>query len=153
MIVDDALTAQAIRRHPDVASAFQMLTSITIGMVGIGSWRPGLSSIYDSLSQADRDAVTRAGVHSEVSGIFLDEAGQARQTPLDERMIVTPAQLLMDIPTVLAVAYGTPKCRAVWSALNGGVVNGLVTHASLARAVLEFPRGAGGRSRQLYARG
>jgi DNA-binding transcriptional regulator LsrR (DeoR family) len=153
MIVDDALTARAIRRHPDVASAFSRLASITIGMVGIGSWAPGLSSIYDSLGQADRDAVAAANVHSEVSGIFLDEAGHARQTPLDERMIVTPAQLLMKMPTVLAVAYGTAKCQAVWSALNGGVVNGLVTHASLARAVLDFPRGAGGRSRKHYARG
>ena len=44
------------------------------------------------------------------------------------------------MPTVLAVAYGTAKSQAVWSALNGGVVNGLITHASLARAVLAIPR-------------
>jgi DNA-binding transcriptional regulator LsrR (DeoR family) len=140
MIVDDAVTAQVIRRHPDVAAAFAMLESVTIGMVGIGSWMPGLSSIYDSLNQADRDAVAAAGVESEVSGIFLDSAGGTRQTPLDERMIVTPAEVLKGIPTVLAVAYGTAKCQAVWAALNGGVVNGLITHASLARAVLAMPR-------------
>lgn len=140
MIVDDAVTAQVIRRHPDVAAAFAMLESVTIGMVGIGSWMPGLSSIYDSLSEPDRDAVTAAGVQSEVSGIFLDAAGDPRQTPLDERMIVTSAELLKRIPTVLAVAYGTAKCQAVWAALNGGVVNGLITHSSLARAVLAMPR-------------
>jgi len=145
MIVDDAGTAQAIRRHPDVATAFAMIESVTIGMVGIGSWMPGLSSIYDSLGQRDRDAVTAAGVHAEVSGIFLDQDGSARQTPLDERMIVTSAQLLMRMPTVLAVAYGTAKSRAVWSALNGGVVNGLITHASLARSILAIPRSAVGR--------
>ncbi|HEX8096134.1 sugar-binding transcriptional regulator [Jatrophihabitans sp.] len=136
MIVDDAVTAQAIRRHPDVAAAYAMLSSVTIGMVGIGAWLPGLSSIYDALSQPDRDAVTAAGVQAEVSGVFLDANGTPRQTPLDERMIVTPAALLTQLPTVLAVAYGTAKCQAVWSALNGGVVNGLITHASLARSVL-----------------
>ena len=49
MIVADPQTAQAIRRHPDVAGAAAMAPSITIGMVGIGSWLPGLSSIYDAL--------------------------------------------------------------------------------------------------------
>jgi len=141
MIVDDAATAQAIRRHPDVAAAAEMLDSITIGMVGIGSWMPGLSSIYDCLGRPDRDAVSAAGVRTEVSGVFLDEDGSPRQTPLDERMIVTPASKLARLPTVLAVAYGTAKCHAVWSALNGGVVNGLITHASLARAVLAVPAG------------
>lgn len=140
MIVDDAVTAQAIRRHPDVAAAAARLGSITIGMVGIGAWLPGLSSIYDSLGQADRDAVTAAGVRAEVSGVFLDAAGTVRPTPLDERMIVTPASPLTAMPTVLAVAYGTAKSEAVWAALNGGVVNGLITHASLARAVLATPR-------------
>ena len=140
MIVDDAVTAQVIRRHPDVAAAAALLGSVTIAMVGIGAWLPGLSSIYDSLSQPDRDAVTAAGVRADVSGVFLDEGGTVRQTPLDERMIVTPALLLKAIPTVLAVAYGTAKCQAVWAALNGGVVNGLITHASLARVVLATPR-------------
>lgn len=143
MIVDDPRTAQVIRRHPDVAAAFAMLASVSIAMVGIGAWAPGLSSIYDAVEVTDRDNVSAAGVHAEVSGIFLDESGAARHTPLDERMIVTPAAVLTGIPTVLAVAYGTAKSRAVWSALNGGVVNGLITHASLARTVLDMPRSVG----------
>ncbi|MGI8665673.1 MAG: sugar-binding transcriptional regulator [Jatrophihabitans sp.] len=140
MIVADRRTAQVIRRHPDVAGAVAMLPSVTVGMVGIGSWMPGLSSIYDSLSEADRALVTGAGVRSEVSGIFLDSDGGICQTPLDDRMIVAGGQTLLAIPTVLAVAYGAAKSHAVWSALNGGVVNGLITHASLARAVLAMPR-------------
>jgi DNA-binding transcriptional regulator LsrR (DeoR family) len=140
MIVADSRTAQAIRRHPDVAGAASLADSITIGMVGIGAWQQGLSSIYDALPEADRERVARAGVESEVSGIFLDSRGTVCQTPLDDRMIVTGGDVVLKMPTVLAVAYGTAKCHAVWSALNGGVVNGLITHASLARAVLAVPR-------------
>jgi DNA-binding transcriptional regulator LsrR (DeoR family) len=140
MIVADRRTAQAIRRHPDVAGAAAMLGSVTIGMVGIGSWLPGLSSIYDALPEADRELVTAAGVRSEVSGIFLDGDGAECQTPLDERMIIASGSQLRAIPTVLAVAYGTAKAHAVWSALNGGTVNGLITHSSLARSVLAIPR-------------
>ncbi|MDQ1730882.1 MAG: hypothetical protein QOK10_1041 [Pseudonocardiales bacterium] len=140
MIVADSRTADVIRRHPDVAAAFAMLGQVSIAVVGIGAWTSGLSSIYDALDDIGRQEVTRCGVRAEVSGIFIDELGTVRPTPLDERMIVTPAEVLSKVPTVLAVAYGVAKAPAVWAALNGGVVNGLVTHASLARAVLAIPR-------------
>ena len=63
--------------------------------------------------------------------------GAPLATPLDSRMIVTPGPVLASIPNVLAVAYGTGKCSSVLSVLRGKVINGLVTHTSLARALLE----------------
>lgn len=68
----------------------------------------------------------------------VDACGDIRVTPLDERMIVTPADILTSIPVVLAVAYDKAKAPAVWAALKKGTVNALVTHASLARAVLAY---------------
>ena len=47
---------------------------------------------------------------------------------------------------VLAVAYGVSKTDAVYSAIRGDIVHGLVTHASLARALLSRAgRGTSGR--------
>ena len=51
-------------------------------------------------------------------------------------MIVTPGPVLERIPFVLAVAWGVPKSAAVRAAIRGGFVHGLVTHASLARALI-----------------
>jgi DNA-binding transcriptional regulator LsrR (DeoR family) len=51
-------------------------------------------------------------------------------------MIVTPAALFTEIPFVLAVAYDAAKSHAVRAAIRGGLVHGLVTHTSLARALL-----------------
>src|SRR6202167_4553145 len=48
MIVDDAQTAAAIRRQTDVADAFALVPSVTIAVVAIGAWEPGLSTIYDA---------------------------------------------------------------------------------------------------------
>ncbi len=59
-------------------------------------------------------------------------------------MIITPGPVLASVPNVLAVAYGAGKSSAVLAAVRGKVVNGLVTHTSLARAVLEETRDAGG---------
>src|SRR5487761_665486 len=138
MVVDDAETAYAIRRQADVAGAFALVPSVTMTMLAIGAWAPGLSTIYDALSQPERDDIARLGVCAEMAGVFLDEDGRPVQTALDSRMIVTPGEALAKIPCVIAVAYGVSKCVAVRAAIRGGLVHGLVTHASLARALLDL---------------
>jgi DNA-binding transcriptional regulator LsrR (DeoR family) len=42
------------------------------------------------------------------------------------------------IPFVLCVAFGVGKAPAVRAAIRGEMVHGLVTHASLARALLSL---------------
>jgi len=138
MILDDPQTAAAIRRQGDIAEAFDLVPSVTIAMVAIGAWAPGLSTIYDALTPAECDALAALGVRAEMAGVFLDEDGRPVATPLDARMIVTPGPVLERIPFVLSVAWGVAKSPAIYAAIRGGLVHGLVTHASLARALLSL---------------
>ena len=59
-------------------------------------------------------------------------------TGLTDRMIAVSAEQLRAIPDVIAVPYGVARATAVLAALRSGLVNGIVTHASLARAVLDI---------------
>jgi DNA-binding transcriptional regulator LsrR (DeoR family) len=136
MILDDAQTAAALRRQGDIAGAFALLPSVTIAVVAVGAWGPGLSTIYDAVTPAERDDLGALGVCGELAGVFIGEDGRPVATPLDSRMIVTPGHALERIPLVLAVAWGVAKSPAVCAAIRGGLVHGLVTHSSLARAVL-----------------
>ncbi len=111
----------------------------------------GLSTIYDAITTAEREALTALGVHAELAGVFIGADGRPLGTPLDSRMIVTPAALFTQIPFVLAVAYDAAKSHAVRAAIRGGLVHGLVTHTSLARALLSW-RGPAGRKRLARAR-
>ena len=138
MILDDPQTAAAIRRQGDIAEAFALLPSVTIAVVAIGVWAPGLSTIYDAVTPAERDALAALGVRAELAGVFIGEDGRPVATPLESRMIVTPAPALERIPFVLAVVWGVAKSPAVCAAIRGGLVHGLVTHASLARALLSL---------------
>jgi DNA-binding transcriptional regulator LsrR (DeoR family) len=137
MIVDDAETATALRRQGDVASAFALVPSVTIAVVTIGGWAPGLSTIYDAVTPAEREALSVLGVRAEMAGVFLGEDGRPLVTPLDSRMIVTPGPVLERIPFILSVAYDVSKTPAVSASIRGGLIHGLVTHASLARALLD----------------
>ena len=136
MIVDSAQTAAAIRRQPDVADAFTMVPSVTMAIVAIGAWQPGLSTIYDAITPGERQTIADLGICGEVAGVFLDRDGRPVPTELDSRMIVTPGPMLARIPSILAVAYGTGRAHAVRTALRGKLIKGLVIHDSLARALL-----------------
>jgi DNA-binding transcriptional regulator LsrR (DeoR family) len=136
MLVSDAQTADAIRRQEDIAEAFTLVPSVTKAVVSIGAWEAGLSTIYDAITSAERSALAALGVSAELAGVFIDADGKLVATPLDSRMIVTPGPMLARIPLVLSVAYGIAKTTAVSAAIRGGLVHGLVTNASLARALL-----------------
>src|SRR5262249_40975896 len=81
------------------------------------------------------------------AGVFIGADGRPVETPLDSRMIVTPASALERIPCVLSVAFGVAKTPAVAAAIRGGMVHGLVTHSSLARALLSHADRSASRSR------
>jgi DNA-binding transcriptional regulator LsrR (DeoR family) len=136
MLLDDAQTAAAIRRQGDIAEAFALLPAVTIAVVAIGAWAPGLSTIYDAITPGEREALAALGVHAELAGVFIGADGRPVATPLDSRMIVAPASVLEQIPFVLSVAFGAAKSPAVCAAIRGRLIHGLVTHASLARAML-----------------
>src|SRR5512140_1807799 len=87
MIVDDAQTATAIRRQADVADAMALVPSVTIAMVAIGAWAPGLSTIFDACSPDECEAIARLSVCAEMAGVFLGKDGRPVETALDSRMI------------------------------------------------------------------
>src|SRR6201987_4997494 len=76
MIVDDAATAAAIRRQADVADALALVPSVTIPGVASGAGAPGLSTIYDACSPAERADIARLGVCGEMAGVFLCQDGR-----------------------------------------------------------------------------
>ena len=140
LTLPDATTARALRLQPEVARAFDQLPRVTKAVVGVGLWEPGQSTLYDAASEPDREALRRLGVCADISGVFVDADGKPVHTQLADRMIVIGADELAAIPEVIAIPYGTPKAPAVRAALRSGIVGGMVTHTSLARAVLDDTR-------------
>ena len=59
------------------------------------------------------------------------------RTGLSDRMIGVDAEQMRSIPEVVVIAYGLAKTPAVRAALRSRLVGGLVTHTSVARALLE----------------
>jgi len=136
LIVPSAATARTMRRQPEIARAFARFGSVTKAVVGIGQWAPGKSTIHDAAEERDRAALGRLGACAEISGVVIDGAGEPVQAGLTERMIGISAAGMRAIPEVIAIAYGVSKAPAVRAALTSGFVRGLVTHSTLAAALL-----------------
>jgi len=136
MVVPDAATARVMRTQPEIAGALAVAHEATKAVVGVGAWRPGLSTVADAVSEADRQEALALGVRAEVCGIQLDGEGRVVSTTLTERLIGIDAQTLRAVDDVIGVVYGAAKADAVRAALAGGFVTSLVTHGAMARALL-----------------
>lgn len=135
-VVPDAATARALRRQPEVARAFERFGSVTKAIVGVGRWAPGQSTVYDAATEKERRALHKQGICADVSGVFVKPDGSTPPTALTERMIGVDADGLRAVEEVIAIPYEAVKAPAVRAALHSRLVTSVVTHTSLARALL-----------------
>jgi DNA-binding transcriptional regulator LsrR (DeoR family) len=135
-LVPDPATARALRRQPDLARAFDKIPTVTIAVIGIGLWAPGLSTVHDAATERERARLTREGVCAEAAGVFLTADGQVLQTALTDRMIGITGAQMRRIDHLIAIPYGVAKAPAVRAALLSGMVDTLVTHVSMAEKLL-----------------
>jgi DNA-binding transcriptional regulator LsrR (DeoR family) len=135
-VVPDPATARALRKQPEVARTFGRFGSVTKAVVGVGLWAPGESTVYDAANEKVRRELHRRGVCGEIAGVLIDADGRPAESDLTERMIGISAAQLRAIPEVIGLAYSIARSPAVQAAIRGGFINSLVTHPSLARALV-----------------
>lgn len=135
-LVPDAATARALRRQPEIVRAFGKAAAADVAVAGIGRWAPGLSTLYQAATPPERTALARAGVCAEMAGVCLAADGEPLHTPFNDRMIAVDAAQLRAASHRIAIPYGREKHPAVLAALRSGLVTMMVTHSSLAEALL-----------------
>ncbi len=141
-ILDDVSSADALRRQASVIDGLQAVTEVTHAVVGLGVWSPTLSTVLDMTTESERDELFGAGVIGEIAGVFFDARGQIITTGVSKRLITLSGAHLLAIPSVTAIVAGAKKASAVTAATAGGLIDGLITDAPLAEAMLAAPHTA-----------
>jgi DNA-binding transcriptional regulator LsrR (DeoR family) len=136
MLVPDAETAKSLRMQPEVARAMAKFDELTKAIVTVGAWMPGQSTVVDAVSPEEYEEARAAGAVCEIAGMQLAADGSQISTPLSERVIGIDAGRLRQVPEIVVVAYGGEKVAAVIAAVRGHLMTTLITHGSLARALL-----------------
>ncbi|MFI8996533.1 sugar-binding transcriptional regulator [Streptomyces sp. NPDC053542] len=136
MLLPDSATAAALRGQTGIARAFDYFDKVTVACVSIGSWAPGISTVYDMLSEDEREHYASLGAAAEMSAHLFDGEGRRIGRDLGERCITVEADRLRRIPEVIAIAGGRRKAHAIGSVLKSGLVTSLVTDTAAADHLL-----------------
>ncbi len=111
MLLPDSATAAALRGQTGIARAFEYFDKVTVACVSIGSWEPGVSTVYDMLSEQEREHYASLGAAAEMSAHLFDADGRRIGRDLGERCITVEADRLRRIPEVVAIAGGPAQGR------------------------------------------
>ena len=111
-----------------------------VAVVGIGSVNQKrdatiLRSGY--ISEGEQLMYARKGAVGDILGYFLQADGeQVDDLPIHRELLGISLTELAQLPTIVGVAGGEDKADAIYAALRGRRINGLVTEEATARAVL-----------------
>jgi DNA-binding transcriptional regulator LsrR (DeoR family) len=141
--VPTAALRRALLADPSVQRVVRLWSRLTAAVVGIGvppgrpgSFTPGhvhTSKALDALSCAAGDIVTR----------YFDLAGRQVEYPEEKRLLAVSHEQLRAAGTVIGVAAGENKHRAIVGAARAKLIDVLVTDTSTAGSALELAGATG----------
>ena len=137
LLLPDIATATGLRKQPGIATTIDMFDHTTIGVVAVGSWDPPNSQLRAAFTPAEQRDMLERGVRAEVCGVLLDDSGNPLLPEVSGRTLAIGGEQLRQIPTVIAVAGGLTKVKAIHSVLLGRYATSLVTDVAAGRELLE----------------
>ena len=138
--IRDRLLEQEAVRH-----ALEAATGADVALVGIGGTDDGCTMVRSGSLSLDEIAELRAqGAVGDVLGNYIDINGTVIPAPHDSRLIGLSIDDLRRVGSVVAVASGEEKPRAILGALRAAIVDVLIVDEANARAVIDLARGGGG---------
>ena len=148
LLVENAETADALRRDPHVQRTVSMFGRLTRAVVGIGAWSPDGSTVRAALTPGQAGELDRAGAIADVCSTVLDRGGrEINLRGLTDRFVAISPDQLRAVPDVTAIAGGAAKAPAIDAVLRSGLVHRLITDTAAAALLLEPPAIPGARAR------
>ena len=138
-IVASPSLAESLRTQPDVAAALARAAGADIAVVGIGAIREGSSSLLFNetyLKPSELAEFQAAGAVGDICARSFDLRGRPCRLSFNRRIVGLDLPRIHRIPLVIAVATGARKAVAIRGALEGNLIDSLITDQAAARAVM-----------------
>lgn len=138
VIVSSAEAREAILSEVNIQTALATASEVDIALVGIGSIKEAGTIIQTGfMKEEERLQLSKKDVAGEILMRFFDENGENVPTMLDDRVIGIQWQQLVDIPNVVAFAFGKEKISAIQAAIKGKVIKTLITDSDTANLLVQ----------------
>lgn len=127
--------------EPAVAETTAYFERLTVALVGIGALHPSrlLGESGNVFAQAELDELERLGAVGDICLCFFDAAGDPVTSRFGERVIGLSLEQLRRVPRAVGVAGGADKLDAIHGALEGRLINVLITDRFTAERLLALP--------------
>lgn len=115
--------------NPFVQQAVGLFDHITLVLAGIGSVEPSklLSSSGNVFTAEELTMLQERGAVGDICLRFFDVEGQPVITPLNDRVFSMQLEQLKRAKRSVGIAGGARKLNAIRGAINGGLINVLIT--------------------------
>ncbi len=137
-MVENKSLKEGILELPDAREVVQCWGRLTKAIIGIGeSPFEGQFLFYDYVGEMERIQLSERGAVGDVCTRFFDIQGR----PIDylqQECIAVELDMLKAVGTVIAVAGGKQKARAIIGASRGRYISSLITDESTAREILDL---------------
>ena len=128
----------ALYNDPHVAQVLQKGRAATLAFMGIGAPRPDSILLRQGtiVSLGEVTELMKGGAVGDINLRFFDERGQKVPSDLDDRVIGLSLDEIKQIGHVVGVAGGSSKLAAIRGALEGKLIQTLITDHVTAQHLL-----------------
>jgi DNA-binding transcriptional regulator LsrR (DeoR family) len=121
-----------------VSQALETAREATLAVMGLGAPRPDSILVQEGriVQWAELEALMKAGAAGDINLRYFDAHGRAVTSDLDERVIGLTLGEIKRIGHVVGVAGGSAKLKAIRGALEGKLIDVLVTDHVTAQNLL-----------------
>ena len=142
LLVESPETRDRLVQEPLVRDLLHTVREADIVLTGVGPLSADASGLIFQgyLNRRDYERLQALGSVGHICAQFYGEDGQLVPSDVNERAITIGLDVLQSVPTVVIVAGGAGKVRALRGALRGGYASVLVTDEVAARGVLAGDR-------------
>ncbi|SSN10555.1 LsrR, transcriptional repressor of lsr operon [Klebsiella pneumoniae] len=121
----------------DVILAATAADAAVVGIGAIDQRRDATILRSGYISEGEQLMYARKGAVGDILGYFLQADGRPVEgLEIHRELLGVTLDELAQLPTIVGVAGGEEKAQAIYAALTGKRINGLVTEETTARAVL-----------------
>lgn len=138
-VVGSADALQVLLDDPFVREAMALFDHVTLALVGIGALEPSklLASSGNVFSSHELDMLRQQGAVGDICLRFFDAQGKPVLTPLNDRVISMSLEQLGKAKRSVGLAGGRRKFASIRGALEGRLVNVLITDRFTAERLVQ----------------
>jgi DNA-binding transcriptional regulator LsrR (DeoR family) len=124
---------------PFVAQTLSLAREANLAFMGIGAPRPDSILVREGsiVTWPELEALIHQGAVGDINLRYFDAKGQSVPSNLDDRVIGLTLDEIRAIDRVVGVAGGEAKLEAIWGALQGKLVDVLVTDQVTAQQLMQ----------------